>query len=141
MKLEQLLNKLLGSMAVYYQNVKGFHWLIRGKDFFDLHAKYGELYECADEHIDEIAERILQIGGIPIHTYEDFTSKSLVPAEKNIYRNIKGVDITIKNLRKLVMIEKEIIAEADKDEATKDMMIKLIAEQEKQIWMLDSWLS
>lgn len=138
-----LLNKLLASTAVYYQNVKSFHWLIKGKNFFDLHAKYGELYECADEDIDALAERILMLDGIPLHTYESFSKTTMITPEKNVTRDIKGVDLTLKNLRKLITIQESVLesAEGENDQATMDMMIKMIGAYQKQVWMLDSWLS
>lgn len=141
--MEKQLNKLLATTAVYYQNVKGFHWLIKGKNFFDLHAKFGELYECADQDIDVLAERILAIDGIPIHTYADFLNESIIPSTKNISRDVTTVDVVIKNLNKLVALEKTIVedAESSGDQATMDLMIKMVGVQEKNLWMLNAWLS
>ena len=33
------LNILLASYEVYYQNLRGFHWNITGKEFFELNIK------------------------------------------------------------------------------------------------------
>ena len=38
------LNVLLANFQVYYQNLRGIHWNIRGKRFFELHLKFEELY-------------------------------------------------------------------------------------------------
>lgn len=53
------LNQLLADYQLFYQNVRGFHWNIKGKDFFELHLKFEEFYDDAVVKIDEIAERIL----------------------------------------------------------------------------------
>ena len=38
-------NSLLADLQIFYQNVRGFHWAdIRGCEFFELHAKFEELY-------------------------------------------------------------------------------------------------
>ena len=37
-----VLNELLANFQVYYQNLRGFHWNIRGNRFFILHAKFEE---------------------------------------------------------------------------------------------------
>src|SRR5690606_1848451 len=66
------LNTLLANFQVYYQNLRGLHWNIRGKRFFDLHVKFEELYNDAQLKIDEIAERVLTIGGTPLHTFEEY---------------------------------------------------------------------
>ncbi len=34
------LNDLLADLTVFYMNARGFHWNIRGKAFFELHAKF-----------------------------------------------------------------------------------------------------
>lgn len=43
-QLSDELNELLANFSVFYQNVRGFHWNIRGEKFFELHAKFEELY-------------------------------------------------------------------------------------------------
>ena len=141
--MEKLLNKLLASTAIYYQNVKSFHWLIKGKHFFDLHAKFGELYECADDDIDMIAERILAIDSIPLHTYEDFINTSMVDVSKNVSRDVGAIKDTIKGLNRLVIIEEEIIDEATSknDQATMDLAIKMLGVHQKNLWMLNAWAS
>ena len=39
------LNNLLSNYQVFYMNVRGFHWNIKGEKFFELHAKFEELYD------------------------------------------------------------------------------------------------
>ena len=68
-KLTEILNKLLADYEIFYQNLRGFHWNIKGREFFELHVKFEELYNEAFIKIDEIAERILTLEGIPMHTY------------------------------------------------------------------------
>lgn len=46
-KSEELANKLgdlLANYSVFYQNVRGYHWNLQGDKFFELHAKFEELY-------------------------------------------------------------------------------------------------
>ena len=66
------LNELLASFQTYYQNLRGIHWNIKGKRFFELHAKFEELYNDANIKVDEIAERVLTLGHVPLHTFEDY---------------------------------------------------------------------
>jgi starvation-inducible DNA-binding protein len=66
------LNKLLADYQIYYQNLRGLHWNVKGAMFFMLHEKYEELYNQAAEVVDEIAERILMVGGKPLHTFGDY---------------------------------------------------------------------
>ena len=48
------LNILLSNFQVYYQNLRGIHWNIRGKRFFQLHVKFEELYNDSQLKIDLI---------------------------------------------------------------------------------------
>ena len=63
------LNLLLANFQLYYQNLRGIHWNIKGCDFFNLHVKFEELYDDANMKVDEIAERILTLGQTPLHTF------------------------------------------------------------------------
>ena len=65
-KLSRELNDLLANYQLFYQNLRGLHWNIKGKEFFELHLKFEELYEDAVIKVDEIAERILTLEGDPL---------------------------------------------------------------------------
>ena len=58
------LQQLLADFQIHYANLRGFHWNIKGHGFFVLHGKFEDLYNGAAEKVDEIAERILMLGGI-----------------------------------------------------------------------------
>ncbi|MCF6223215.1 MAG: DNA starvation/stationary phase protection protein [Flavobacteriaceae bacterium] len=137
------LNELLANFQVYYQNLRGLHWNIKGKSFFELHVKFEELYTDSQEKIDLIAERILTLEGNPLHTFSDYMDKASVSVGKDISIDIKAVELVINSLEKLLVIERNILdqsADAN-DEGTNAMMSDFIAEQEKTIWMLKSWLA
>lgn len=34
------LNNLLANYQLFYQNLRGLHWNIKGRDFFELHIKF-----------------------------------------------------------------------------------------------------
>ncbi|TPD67189.1 Dps family protein [Flavobacterium microcysteis] len=136
------LNILLSSFQVYYQNLRGIHWNIRGKRFFDLHVKFEELYNDAQLKIDMIAERVLTIGGRPLHTFEDYIKNNKLKVGKNISVDEEAVHLIVTSLSDLLKIERELLAKsADaNDEGTNSMMSDFIKEQEKTIWMMKAWL-
>ena len=137
------LNKLLANFQTYYQNLRGIHWNIKGKRFFDLHVKFEELYTDANLKIDEIAERILTLGTTPLHTFEDYTAHSKVPVGKNISQDDLTVRLIVDSLTELLKIECNILDKSDaaSDEGTNSMMSDFITEQEKTIWMMKAWLN
>jgi len=137
------LNELLSNFQVYYQNLRGLHWNIKGKSFFELHVKFEELYTDSQEKIDMIAERILTLEGTPLHTFSEYVTLAKVPVGKNISKDTEAVALVVNSLSELLKTERNILEQSDKasDEGTNSMMSDFIAEQEKTIWMLKSWLA
>ena len=136
------LNVLLASFQTYYQNIRGIHWNIKGKRFFELHTKFEELYDDANMKVDEIAERVLTLGGIPLHTFDDYTENSRVTVGKNVSNDTDSVNLIVNSLTSLLKIERELLELSDdaNDEGTNSLMSDFITEQEKTIWMMQSWL-
>jgi starvation-inducible DNA-binding protein len=136
------LNVLLANFQVYYQNLRGLHWNIRGKRFFDLHLKFEELYNDSQLKIDLIAERVLTLGGRPLHTFEDYLKFSKLAIGKNISNDVKAIHLIVDSLSDLLKIEREIGSKSAEinDEGTNSMISDFISEQEKTIWMLHAWL-
>jgi starvation-inducible DNA-binding protein len=135
------LNILLSNFQVYYQNLRGIHWNIRGKRFFDLHVKFEELYNDAQLKIDMIAERVLTLGGRPLHTFEDYIKNNRLEVGKNISKDTEAVHLIMISLTDLLQIERVILEETAKinDEGTNSMMSDFIKEQEKTMWMMKAW--
>ncbi|HEX8576803.1 MAG TPA: Dps family protein [Flavobacterium sp.] len=136
------LNVLLSNYQVYYQNLRGIHWNIRGKRFFDLHVKFEELYNDAQLKIDMVAERVLTLGGAPLHTFQDYINHNTLEIGKGISNDEKAVHLIVNSLSGLLKIERQILYKSGTihDEGTNAMMSDFIAEQEKTIWMMQAWL-
>jgi starvation-inducible DNA-binding protein len=136
------LNGLLSNFQVYYQNLRGLHWNIRGKRFFDLHLKFEELYNDSQLKIDLIAERVLTLGGIPLHTFSDYIDQSKLKVGKDISKDTEAIQLILESLSTLLQIERTILTKAAliNDEGTNSMMSDFIAEQEKTNWMLKAWM-
>ena len=136
------LNGLLSNYQIYYQNLRGLHWNIRGKRFFDLHIKFEELYNDSQIKIDLIAERVLTLGGVPLHTFSDYIANSKLKVGKNISKHVDAIQLILESLSTLLQIERVILNKsgAINDEGTNAMMSDFIAEQEKTNWMLKAWM-
>ena len=137
------LNKLLADYHIYYQNLRGLHWNIKGNMFFALHNKFEEYYDEASEAIDEIAERILMLEGQPLHTLEDYSKAATMKAVANVSKGKEAVEAVLRNNQFLLESFKEILEAAGEngDEGTVGMMSEWIGGTEKRIWMLKSYLA
>lgn len=141
-ELNKMLNQLLADYQLFYQNLRGLHWNIKGKEFFELHVKFEEYYDDAVIKVDEIAERILTLDGEPLHTFSDYLKKTKIKEAKTITNGRKGVELVVNNFATLILQEREILiyaGDAD-DEGTASLMSDYISETEKTLWMLNSYL-
>ena len=141
-ELSAQLNDLLANYQMFYQNVRGLHWNIKGKEFFELHVKFEEYYDDAVIKIDEIAERVLTLGNEPLHTFSDYINISEIKEAKGITKGKDCVEIIVANFSVLIQKEREILSlagDAD-DEGTASLMSDYISETEKTLWMLNAYL-
>lgn len=141
-KLAGSLNDLLAHYSVFYQNVRGFHWNIKGDKFFVLHEKFEELYTDLFEKIDEVAERILTLDSTPEHRYTAYQKVSAIAETKETTDATSCVESIVDSFQVLIAKQRSIMdsaAEAS-DEGTAAMMSDYIREQEKLIWMYNAYL-
>lgn len=141
-KLTDQLNTLLASYQLFYINARGFHWNITGDKFFELHAKFEELYNDLLVKVDEIAERILTLGYTPLHTFSDYISTSAIKEAKNISDGKKAMQNVLDSFSNLISLQREVLKLAGEagDEGTNALMSDYIREQEKLVWMYSAYL-
>jgi starvation-inducible DNA-binding protein len=141
MEIAKHLNDLLSNYQLFYMNLRGFHWNIKGKKFFELHLKFEELYNDALIKVDEIAERVLTLSGTPIHTFSKYMDHSEIKATENVVDGDTAVDAILNNLSILLKKERAILSIASEanDEGTVSQMGDYIVEQEKLVWMLSAY--
>ncbi len=137
------LQQLLADFQVYYTNLRGFHWNVKGKYFFHLHSKFEELYDDASTKIDEIAERILMLDGIPAHSFSDYLNMSQVKETGVVTDGDEGMRNVLETISKLMQAERAILSQASEagDESTVAMMSDYLKEQEKTTWMLTAYFT
>ncbi|PHI37228.1 DNA starvation/stationary phase protection protein [Pseudoalteromonas sp. GCY] len=137
------LNTLLSSYQIQYMNARGFHWNIKGREFFELHLKFEEIYTLLLEKVDEIAERILTIEGNPLHAFSDYLENSEIKEAKGISNGTQALETLLDGYTTLISMQREILAQAGEaeDEGTAALMSDYIKEQEKLVWMLKAYLN
>lgn len=137
------LNLLLADMQLHYQNLRALHWNIRGEKFFELHVKFEELYNDAQLKADLVAERVLTLGVVPMHTFSEYLATSGIAEAKNVSESRIAVEVVSSAYATLLARERVLLNEAAdlNDEGTVSLLSDLITEQEKTVWMLNAWLN
>jgi starvation-inducible DNA-binding protein len=141
-KLVPHLQQLLANYHLFYMNTRGFHWNIRGRKFFELHVKFEELYNNLQLKIDEIAERILTLGKVPVHSFSDYIEMSEITEIKDITSGDDCVNAILESFKTVLVMQREValMAQEAGDEGTNSQMSDYIREQEKMVWMYSSFL-
>ena len=136
------LNQLLINYQVHYQNLRLFHWNVKGPFFFVLHEKFEELYNEAAMKIDEVAERVLSLGGTPKGSLNNILSNANIQSHDELLDANAMVNSLIEANKVLIDNVSEVLEEAGQadDEGTLDLFTSYIQELEKQNWMFKSYL-
>ena len=132
------LQSLLADFQVYYTNLRGFHWEIKGRGFFVLHEKFESMYDDTASKIDEIAERILTLGGTPENKFSEYLKVARVAEVSGVSSSREAVENILETYKHFIAEERNLIALAEEanDVVTADMLTGYLKEQEKMIWML-----
>lgn len=132
------LQQLLADFQIFYSNLRGLHWNITGHGFFILHEKFENMYDDAADKVDEIAERILMLGGKPENRFSEYLKVAKVSEVNGITCGDAAVEHILDAYKYLMGAEKEVlkVAEEAGDVVTVDLMTGYLKEQEKMVWML-----
>ena len=137
-----VLNNQVANWTVMFTKLHNFHWYVKGPTFFALHVKFEELYNEAALYIDDLAERVLAIGGNPVGTMTEALNIAIVKEAKKDLSANDMVEALSKDFTKIIkqLNEDKEVAEKAGDEMTADLILGMITSLEKHNWMLKSYL-
>ena len=72
--MDKQLNKLLADLVVEYHKLQSYHWYIKGKDFFTVHAKLEELYNGVNKAIDEVVSTSCNRNSSMLNRFNTYSS-------------------------------------------------------------------
>jgi starvation-inducible DNA-binding protein len=142
-KLIELLNKNLANLQVLYVKLHNYHWNVKGMNFKPVHEMTEAYYDYFAEQYDEIAERIVQLGGKPLVTLNDYLKNASLKEESKKEFDVKYVLGSVLFDFKLLNDDfKEIskVAGENGDVPSSNIADENVAWFEKQIWMIKASL-
>jgi starvation-inducible DNA-binding protein len=136
------LNRILADSTVLYEKLHAFHWLVQGREFFTLHAKLEELYDHWHGVIDDVAERILTIGGKPIATLAGVLKHATIEEYDGISSGQEIVEAVRADFQHMIKSTGDAIAQAEEtgDRGTVNLLDGMRDNLEKSVWMLNAVL-
>ena len=134
------LNQLLADLHVYYMNLRGLHWNIKGKSFFQLHEEFEKQYNDVASKIDEVAERLLQLDSKPENRFSELLKIATLKEKNDIDAETEAMQLILNTLKVLIASERAVIAAAGEanDEVTVALMDDFLVGQEKAVWMVNA---
>lgn len=137
------LNTLIADFTVFYQKLRHYHWNVKGEEFFKLHEKFEEIYTETGDVIDELAERVVGLEGVPLHTLAHMLESTgleedvdLPAAGEMVSRTVKDIGAINDQLLKAISV-----AEKAEDRTTTNLLDDVHDGLEAHLWMLKSWKS
>ena len=101
-KIIKKLNLLVADMTVFYQKLRHYHWNVKGPQFFQLHEKFEIIYTEVGDVIDELAERIVGLDGVPLHTLSSMLDVSSLKEDSEIPQPDVMVNRTVEDTEVII---------------------------------------
>ncbi|MNB67738.1 DNA protection during starvation protein 1 [compost metagenome] len=141
-ELHAALNRQTANWTLLGIKLHNYHWFVTGPQFFTLHEKFEEFYNEAAGYVDELAERLLAIGGKPAATIKEYLALSSLQEATGGESAKDMVAALVKDFGVLVEESKALIglAEESGDQPTADLLIGIRSTLEKHVWMLSAFL-
>jgi starvation-inducible DNA-binding protein len=139
-----LLNTLLADEYILFTKTRNAHWNVQGPNFIALHKLFESQYEELDIIIDDVAERVRELGHFAVGSLKDFTSLTRLSEHNHEFSDPNNIiqtlmedhEAVIRSLRKDITV----ISEKHKDQGTADFMTGWMEQHEKMAWMLRAHL-
>ncbi len=142
-ELHAALNRQTANWTLLGVKLHHYHWYVGGPQFFTLHAKFEELYTEAATYVDDLAERLLAIGGQPASTMTQYLALSKLKeaaggetAQEMVAQLIKDFAVVAEELKSTISAAEEL-----SDQPTADLLVGIRNSVEKSAWMLNAFLA
>jgi starvation-inducible DNA-binding protein len=143
-QLIQHLNQELASAQVVALNAKRYHWTVGGPHFRDYHLRFEELYLAADSTVDELAERIRMLGGVPIHAPAQIDAQAVARVSDPAARldpQAMLAEALANEERVITLMHQGIeLANGAGDPGTADLLTRFVQVHQKEAWFLREML-
>src|SRR5579872_5876784 len=140
-ELNILMNQRLASAVDLQMQMKQAHWNVKGPSFVGLHELFDQVAEAVEGYVDEIAERIVQLGGVAEGTVRMAAARSrLVEYSPEISGGMAHVEGVARALSTFGQEARSTINEAGEleDADTADLFTEISRGIDKWLWFVEA---
>ena len=139
----EMLNSRLAEAIDLGLQAKQAHWNVKGSSFYALHKLFDEIAEGVQEHVDDIAERLVQLGGIAEGTISVLEQRSKLPEYPlTIADGVEHLIALQTSVAQFAEAVRKAIDEAAEtpDADTADLMTEVSRAMDKYLWLIEAHL-
>jgi starvation-inducible DNA-binding protein len=126
-----------------YNATRQAHWNVKGPHFGELHRLFEEFYTALATASDDLAERIVQLGGTANGTTQVLAQGTrLPPYPTDLYAGMDHVKALADRYAAVAKTLREGIGQTDEagDADTADLLTEQSRATDKMLWMLEAHL-
>jgi starvation-inducible DNA-binding protein len=136
-----LMNQRLASAVDLQMQMKQAHWNVKGPSFIGLHELFDQVAEAVEGYVDQIAERIVQLGGVAEGTVRMAASHTrLAEYSPEISEGMAHVEGVARALSTFGQEARDTIYEMDEleDADSADLFTEISRGIDKWLWFVEA---
>src|ERR1700722_17815414 len=138
------LNQLLADTITLRDLYKKHHWQVSGPTFYQLHLLFDKHYGEQNELVDQVAERIMTLGGVSVAMSADVAEMTLVPRPPKGREEVPVQISRLLHAHEIVLEEARTMARQaaqEGDDGTNDLLVSnVIRTNEMHVWFVGEHL-
>ena len=141
-KLIDLLDARLADATDLQTQLKQAHWNVKGPAFIALHELFDKINEAVEDYVDDLAERVVQLGGVAHGTARQVAKHSTLPEFPGVTSGHDHVEAVATVLAAFGKLARAGIERADKlgDKDTADLFTEISRGTDKWLWFVEAHL-
>jgi starvation-inducible DNA-binding protein len=137
-----LLDARLADAVDLQTQLKQAHWNVKGPTFIALHELFDKITESVEDYVDDLAERVVQLGGTAHGTARQAANRSTLPEYPAVGAGHDHTEAVATVLAAFGKLARAAIDKADqlKDKDTADLFTEISRGIDKWLWFVEAHL-
>jgi starvation-inducible DNA-binding protein len=141
-KMVAMLDQQLADSFDLQSQLKQAHWNVKGPTFIALHELFDKINEAVEDYVDDLAERVVQLGGTAHGTARQVAKRSTLPEFPMVTTAHDHAEAVATVLAAFGKLGRAGIDKADKlgDKDTADLFTEISRGVDKWLWFVEAHL-